>query len=221
MKPAAKRPHGKRSDRRLVRNRKALLAAAELLIARKGVDRVTVDEITATADLAKGTFYNYFKDKESIAREAALLARHEVEAKVRIAQAAVDDPAERFVTGMSVFLRTAAEEPNRAGVIAQMYGQWLHPKARGNVALGRDLENGYRCGRFSSSAPPAAVVLTVGVVQAGMTRVIALADWRAAQSLAVELCSFVLSALGVRWNEAQTISARTVARVFAADWRTK
>jgi AcrR family transcriptional regulator len=221
MKTAAKRPHGKRSDRRRVRNRKALLAAAESLIARKGFDRVTVDEIAATADLAKGTFYNYFKDKEAIAREAALLARHDLEAKVRMAQAGVEDPAERFVTGMSVFIRAAADEPNRAGVIAQMYGQWLHPKAKGNVALRRDLEDGYRSGRFSNCGPPAAVVLTVGVVQAGMTRVIALADWRAAQSLALELCSLALSALGVRWNEAQAMSASTVARVFAADWGAK
>jgi len=221
MKPATRQLTTKRSDRRLVRNRKALLAAAELLIARKGADRLTVDEITALADLAKGTFYNYFTDKDAIAREAALLARDDLETRVKAAQAGVEDPAERFVTGMSVFFRAAAAAPNRAGVIARMYGQWLHPKAKGNVLLRRDLEDCYRGGRFSNCGPPAAVVLTVGVVQAGMTRVMALRDGRAAQPLAVEQCSLVLCALGMRWHEAQAIAARTVSRVFAADWETK
>jgi AcrR family transcriptional regulator len=220
MNTAAKRPDGNRSDRRLVRNRKALLAAAELLIARKGFERVTVDEITAAADLAKGTFYNYFKDKEAIAREAARGARHELEAKVTTAQAGVEDPAERLVTGMSVLFRAAAAEPNRAGVIARMYGQWLHPKAKGNVLLRKDLEDGYRGGRFSNCRSAAAVVLTVGAVQAGMTRVLALGAARAARSLAVEQCSLVLAALGLRWKDAQALAAATAARVFAADWGT-
>src|SRR5262249_25568794 len=104
-------------------------------------------------------------------------------------------------------------------VAVQMYGQWLHPKAKGNVLLRRDLEDCYRSGRFSHAGPAAAVVLTVGIVQAGMTRVMALADSRAAQSLALEQCSLALTALGVRWREAQAIAARTVTRVFAADWK--
>jgi AcrR family transcriptional regulator len=221
MKTTIKRPAGKRSDRRLIRNRKALLAAVELLIAREGADRVTVDQITATADLAKGTFYNYFSDKDAIAREAALLARQDLEVRVRTAQARVQDPAERFVIGMSVFFRAAAVEPNRAGVVARMYGRWLDPKAKGNVSLRRDLEDCYRSGRLSNCGPPAAVVLTVGVVQAGMTRVIALGDERAALALAVEQCSLVLCALGMRWNEARALTAATVARVFAAGWEIK
>ena len=221
MKPAAKRSECKRPDRRLVRNRKALLAAAELLIARKGVDRVTVDEITETADLAKGTFYNYFKDKEEIAREAAMVARDEFESRVSAAHSGLEDPAERYVTGMAVYFRAAADEPTRVSVAAQMYGQWLHPKAKGNALLRRDLEDCYRSGRFSHAGPAAAVVLTVGIVQAGITRVMALADSHAARSLALEQCSLALTALGVRWSEAQAIAARTVARVFAADWKSK
>ena len=219
MKPAAKRSEGKRADRRLVRNRKALLEATELLIARKGFAALTVDEITAAADLAKGTFYNYFKDKEAIAREAAMVARNEFEARISAAHSGLEDPAERYVTGMAVYFRAAADEPDRVSVAVQMYGQWLHPKAKGNVLLRRDLEDCYRSGRFSHAGPAAAVVLTVGIVQAGMTRVMALADSRAAQSLALEQCSLALTALGVRWSEAQAIAARTVTRVFATDWK--
>ena len=116
-----------RSDRRTIRNRKALLNAAEKLIAEKGFERVTVDEITETADLAKGTFYNYFDDKNQLAKELASTIRQEIEAEVGVAQTGIDDPVERFVTGVCVFLRTAETAPNRAAVVAQMYRSMAPP----------------------------------------------------------------------------------------------
>src|SRR5260221_9100725 len=85
-----------RSDRRMVRNRKALLSAAEKVIAEKGFERVTIDEIAETADLAKGTFYNYFDDKNEIAKELALTIRHDLDAEVGVAQAGIEDPAARL-----------------------------------------------------------------------------------------------------------------------------
>jgi AcrR family transcriptional regulator len=205
-----------RSDRRMVRNREALLAATEMLIAQKGRERVTVDEITETADLAKGTFYNYFSDKNAIVHEAALVARADLESRVRSAQAGVNDPAQRLAIGICVFLRSAASDPIRVGVVAQMYGEWLHPEAEGNLGLRMDLEHGYCVGRFSGSSIPAAVVLTVGVVQAGIKQVFEMSDSNYAQSLASDLCSIVLRALGVRLNEAQAASAKAVTRVFVS-----
>src|SRR5208283_4338387 len=92
-----------RSDRRMVRNRKALLGAAERLIAAKGFERVTIDEIAEAADLAKGTFYNYFDDKNEIATELALTIRQEIEAVVKLAQSGIEDPALRFILGICVF----------------------------------------------------------------------------------------------------------------------
>jgi len=204
----------KRSDRRTIRNRKALLNAAEKLIAEKGFERVTIDEITETADLAKGTFYNYFDDKAQIAKELAFTVRQEIEAEVGVAQTGIDDPAERLAAGICVFLRTTITAPTRAGVVAQMYAQWLRAEAAGNLGLRKDLERGYRVGRFSTADPPSAVVMIVGVVQAGIIRALELAEWRSLQKLALALSGFVLRALGVKWNEAQAISAKTVARVF-------
>src|SRR5208282_4815243 len=81
-----------RADRRMVRNRKALLSAAEKLIAEKGFERVTIDEIAETADLAKGTFYNYFDDKNQIATELALTIRQDLNDEVGTARAGIDDP---------------------------------------------------------------------------------------------------------------------------------
>ena len=211
---SVKKAKPKRSDRRTIRNRKALLNAVEKLIAEKGFERVTIDEITETADLAKGTFYNYFDDKHQIAKELASTIRQEIEAEVGVAQTGIDDPAGRLAAGMCVFLRTAITAPTRAAVVAQMYGQWLRAEAAGNPGLRKDLEHGYRIGRFSTADLPSAVVLIVGVVQAGIGRALELAELKSLRKLALALSGLVLRALGVKWNEAKAISAKTVARVF-------
>ena len=145
-----------------------MLNAAEKLIAEKGFDRVTIDEITETADLAKATFYNYFDDKNQIAKELASTIREEIEAEVGVAQTGIDDPAARLAAGICVFLRTAVTAPARAAVVAQMYGQWLRAESTGNLGLRKDLEHGYRVGRFSTADVPSAVLMVVGVVQAGI-----------------------------------------------------
>lgn len=204
----------KRSDRRRIRNRKALLNAVEKLIAEKGFEHVTIDEITETADLAKGTFYNYFDDKNQIAKELACTIREEIEAEVGVAQTGIDDPAGRLAAGMCVFLRTAVTAPTRAAIVAQMYGQWLRAEAAGNPGLRKDLARGYRIGRFSTADLPSAVVMIVGVVQAGIGRALELAELKSLRKLALALSGLVLRALGVKWNEAKAISVKTVARVF-------
>jgi AcrR family transcriptional regulator len=208
------RARPKRSDRRTTRNRKALLNAAEKLIAEKGFDRVTIDEITETADLAKATFYNYFEDKNEIAKELASTIRQDIEAEVGVAQTGIDDPAARLAAGMCVFLRAAAAAPTRAAVVAQMYGQWLGSAAAGNLGLRKDLQSGYRSGRFSTADLPSAVVMIVGVVQAGIIRGLELTEWNSLRKVALALSELVLRALGLKWNEAQAISAKVVAHVF-------
>jgi AcrR family transcriptional regulator len=203
-----------RSDRRMVRNRKALLDAAERLVAAKGFERVTIEEIADAADLAKGTFYNYFEDKDEIAKELGLTIRREIEVSVARAQAGIEDPARRLVIGFCVFLHTAVTAPNHASVTAHMYSQWLHPEAVGNELLRIDLEDGYRSGRFSSADLASAVVMSIGVVQAGIVRALQLPDSDAVRKLATALCGLVLRALGIKWKEAQTLSVQVVKRVF-------
>ncbi len=49
--------------------RDKLIAAAKELICKKGLSETSVDEITETCGVAKGTFYTYFKRKEDIVSE--------------------------------------------------------------------------------------------------------------------------------------------------------
>jgi AcrR family transcriptional regulator len=55
-----------RHQRRRMRSRKRLQEAALALVIQKGYDAVTIQDITDQADLARGTFYTHFQDKEDI-----------------------------------------------------------------------------------------------------------------------------------------------------------
>src|SRR5215469_3423192 len=159
-----------RADRRMLRNRKALLDAAEKLFAEKGLERVTIDEITEAADLAKGTFYTYFNDKNEIAQDLAQAIRCGIRDEVAVAEQGIHDPAGQLVAGIAVCLRAAAVFPARAAVLARMYSIWLTADANREFLLYKDLENGYRSGRFSFGDLQIGIVLTVGAVQAGINR---------------------------------------------------
>ncbi|MBN2002937.1 MAG: TetR/AcrR family transcriptional regulator [Anaerolineae bacterium] len=55
-----------RRERRKEQTRQRLLEVAERLFRTQGFDATTVEEIAETADVAKGTFFNYFESKESL-----------------------------------------------------------------------------------------------------------------------------------------------------------
>ena len=55
-----------RRERRKEETRNQIFQAAMKLFEKKGAFNTTVEEITAEADVAKGTFFNYFPSKEAI-----------------------------------------------------------------------------------------------------------------------------------------------------------
>ena len=65
VKPAVVERPGRR-DRRAAQTKAKLFRCAIRLIARRGIDKVTVEDITEAADVGKGTFFNYFKTKEQV-----------------------------------------------------------------------------------------------------------------------------------------------------------
>jgi len=58
-----------RWEQRKERTHRRLLEEAERLFRSEGFDAVTVEEIAASADVAKGTFFNYFESKENLLGE--------------------------------------------------------------------------------------------------------------------------------------------------------
>jgi AcrR family transcriptional regulator len=68
--PSASTDAGRRAQTK-VRNRDAILAAARRVFAELGFEAASVRDIIRRTNLASGTFYNYFRSKEEIARALA------------------------------------------------------------------------------------------------------------------------------------------------------
>jgi AcrR family transcriptional regulator len=71
-----------KSDRRVSRTRRQLREALMSLILEKGYDAVTVEDITARADLGRTTFYLHYKDKEELLLESIDAIANDLKAQV-------------------------------------------------------------------------------------------------------------------------------------------
>ena len=88
---------GRREERK-ARNREKLLVAARRVFAEKGLGEATARDIVRETDLASGTFYNYFSDKEDAFR--ALLGEMAEQSRALVR-------AQRREPGLSVEERVA------------------------------------------------------------------------------------------------------------------
>jgi AcrR family transcriptional regulator len=136
---------GRREERK-AQNRAKLLAAARKVFAEKGLGEATARDIVRETDLATGTFYNYFRDKEEVFR--ALL--EEFEERVSAATLPLRrDPSltfeQRIEYGARAFFEVVAEDRElfcvlrrNAGAVALVPAQSLFPT--GMEELDEDLD---------------------------------------------------------------------------------
>lgn len=86
---------GKRAETK-AQNRAAILAAAREVFAELGYDAAGVRDVIRRTELASGTFYNYFPDKEAVFRAVIDDSANEVRARLRSVRASAET-LEEFV----------------------------------------------------------------------------------------------------------------------------
>ena len=162
------KPREARGTRRKRETRTRLLEAALALVATKGIDHVTINEITEAADVGFGSFYNHFESKDAL--HAALFDwvfeafGEQLDALVSDAT----DPAEVVAVSVRHTLMRAAREP--------VWGNFLIREGLSERALRdglgrrlkRDSEAGIAAGRFAVADPNMCHVAVSGVVFAAI-----------------------------------------------------
>ena len=158
------RPAGPEDARRR-RTRQALIRAGEVLLARRPVDAIAVDDIVREAGVAKGSFFNHFSDKSELARAVAAEVRLRMEQRVGVVNAGLADPEARLVRGVCAFVAYARAHPDEARAMLRSQDRPAPPDHPLNAGLRADLEAGLRAGSFHAPQLEPAILMVSGVCQ--------------------------------------------------------
>jgi AcrR family transcriptional regulator len=85
-----------RRERKKHETHQGLLEAAWSLFREKGYRATTVEEITERADVAKGTFFNYFDSKEALLDELSVWGIEQLRAALDVSKGAPASPVARI-----------------------------------------------------------------------------------------------------------------------------
>jgi AcrR family transcriptional regulator len=203
-----------RRDRRKLATRQALLDATLTLLASRSIDALSVDEIAMRADVAKGTFYNYFHDKDALARELAAHVRALLEDEIARANEGINDPAKRIARAFCCVLRLVLGKPEQADAMMRLFPHATDPAAPLNSGARRDAAAGLAQGRIVAPSEEAAIAYIVGVSTAGVNRALDLPSDRV-REFTEGLGAILLRGLGLKRAEAEGIMRDTVKSVLA------
>ena len=200
----------KRGGERRGAVRAALLTAGHHLLAQRPIDALAIDEITQAAGVAKGSFYTHFQDKSSFASTILRDIRGEIEARVDVANKAVDDPARRVCRALAVYVNYMLASPQRGSVLRRIsmgLASTENPLNRGVLA---DIAAGLRTGRFVVPSVTAGALFVIGACEVAMQAAVDGNSDADTVALAQQLAALLLRGLGVEFREAESLSAAAV-----------
>lgn len=212
----ASQPQTSRVERRKTRTRAALLAAAKTLFAGQGVESTTIADIAERADIAVGSFYNYFATKDDLLAALLELSLSEQLAALQMRQAQVDDPAEAISIAHRHLVEVAQSDPDWAWLLVRLEV----PHRITSVVLGqaarRDLQQAIEAGRFAVANAEVALMASGGALIAVMH---SLLNGDLTGEVACDHAEGVLRSFGLDRTEAAEIAHRPLPGLGEAESR--
>lgn len=89
----------------IMNKKKLILTVAEKIISEKGYSNTTIEEITKRAKIGKGTFYNYFKNKEELFYLIIKEGLDNLVIEIKDSIEDIDDFFERIKMGIEMYLK--------------------------------------------------------------------------------------------------------------------
>jgi AcrR family transcriptional regulator len=106
-------------QRRRQETRRLLLEAACTLFVERGVEQVSIDAITSTAGVAKGSFYNHFESREDLFNELVEETLQQMLSKGLEFTPPVDDRLEAGLARMWFIYYTLLSDPTTCRLLLQ------------------------------------------------------------------------------------------------------
>src|SRR4051794_23957187 len=121
MTIAADAGHGRREATKAA-NRAAIIAAARAVFADLGYGGASVREVIRRTDLASGTFYNYFADKEALFRAVVEESAVVVRTRARVARRQARSLEEFVMSGYREYFGFLASDPEAFSLMRRNSG---------------------------------------------------------------------------------------------------
>lgn len=203
-----------RVAQRRERMRRSLIEAAEKLSADRGLDSVSIDDIVAHADVAKGTFYNHFADKEDLARVIAAETRARMEEEIGALNSGIEDPAIRMARAVAICLRFSLTYRQKLPTMLRLISDSTDQAYPLNIGLLSDIRRGRAAGRFVTPSESASVAFVIGVAIATLSHMRDVARPAEIRNFMTDMGVMLLQGLGMAHAEAAAISRAAVEDIF-------
>lgn len=185
------------------RTRAKLIAAGFQVLAERG-DALTASDVVAEADVANGTFYNHFLDRDDF---IATLARESLKAITTDSAEDTEgaDPAWRFAVASTRVLEATVREPLWGRAVLRLTECPTPPHAAVQQHLRADLAEGHQTGRFTHGDDPVTIDLVTGTLMATLRRLVS-ADGPQDNDAVPDVVTRLLEAIGLDHDEAHTLA---------------
>lgn len=194
------------------RTRARLLDAAVALFARHGFGRATAFDIAAEAQVANGTFYTYFSDRDDITQAVAIGMAEITAARLAVALPSDEDARARVAYTTICFAAQAAADAAWGKLLLQAIAADASTRLRTTAFIRADLELGLAQGHF---APPIDQALLDAIGALTLAALAASLDG-AGHGMAQRMAALQLAMLGVPQRDANDIAAQAARRVPVA-----
>jgi AcrR family transcriptional regulator len=199
-----------RVARRRAQVRQRILDVAEHLMIARGVEAVTIDDITEAADIARRSFYHHFATKHDVLVPIAQARTKSLHQRIDRLIAKIDDPAEVMATAMRHGLRAFTGDPLCSWFV--LHSGLPHQRVFEGIGESgmRDARRGIEAGRFRIENPKVVRLLVSGAFIAVLS---ARVEKTLLDSDLDDAVEHLLRLLGVSTAEAHDIAHRPLRRL--------
>lgn len=195
-----------RLERRKARTRSALITAAQRFIA-EGRPNVPILEITQSADVGMGSFYNHFDSRDELFAAAVESALESLGGYLDSLAVDLIDPAEVFAQSFRITGRLFRLQPELSGVLMNSGAALITSNNGLAPRAARDIAAAARAGRFVVEDPDLAMALVAGSLL-GLGQLLLQQPDRDEADAADKMTVDILAALGLPRSEAEALCSR-------------
>jgi AcrR family transcriptional regulator len=173
------------------------------VLARGGTGPISIQEVTAEAGMANGTFYNYFRTREELLEATVVPLVQRLVGRLNASGGDIQDPARRLALGVRAFIAQAISDPTWASAMLRIWGSGTSLPRRAGVGVLSDLHAAQKKRRLQIPDPAAALDLVQGTVIASIRSVI---EGKAGPERGPAIAALLLRAFGMSAREADTLA---------------